>query len=123
MNKEEFAKARKKLGKTQKEIAELLGVALKTIHSYEQGWRKIPSHIDRQTYFLLANQRGRRKNSKPCWEMKNCQVKEECPAWEFQSGHLCWFLCGARCECTSDATCKEKMAICRSCDIVASLLE
>lgn len=37
MEKVEFGQIRSKLGETQKEIACLLGVSLKTIHSYEQG--------------------------------------------------------------------------------------
>src|SRR5210317_2356162 len=83
MEKEEFSKIRKQLGKTQKQLAALLGMSLKTIHSYEQGWRSIPAHIERQLYFLLINQRGRKDSMKPCWEQKLCNVKEQCPAWEF----------------------------------------
>ena len=123
MTKEEFSLSRKKLGKTQKMLAELLGMSLKTIHSYEQGWRTIPTHIERQLYFLLINQRGRQDSLKPCWEQKLCNVKDQCPAWEFQSGHLCWFLCGTLCECTQNVTQKEKLEICKSCDIFTELLK
>jgi DNA-binding XRE family transcriptional regulator len=119
----EFYKSRKKLGKTQKEMAELLGIALKTVHSYEQGWRAIPSHIERQVFFLLSNRKGIRKNTNPCWEIKNCGMKEQCPAWEFQSGHLCWFLCGTCCDCTQGCTLEEKTEKCRTCDILKTLLE
>jgi hypothetical protein len=122
VTKEEFSLARKKLGKTQKQLSQLLGMSLKTIHSYEQGWRAIPSHIERQMYFLLINQRGRTDSLKPCWEQKDCKVKEQCPAWEFQSGHLCWFLCGTLCECTSDSCHKEKLEICKECEIFTNLL-
>ncbi len=123
MIKEEFSIARKKLGKTQKQLAELLGMSLKTIHSYEQGWRTIPAHIERQIFFLLINQRGRKNSMTPCWEKKKCDVKETCPAWEFQSGHLCWFLCGTKCDCTHDISQKEKIEICKQCDIFQALLE
>ena len=123
MDKEEFRKSRKKLAKTQKQLAELLGMSLKTIHSYEQGWRSIPTHIERQLYFLLIHQRNRNKSLTPCWEMKQCDLKEQCPAWEFQSGHLCWFLCGTLCECTQDSSSRDKLNICRSCNIFTSLLE
>ena len=123
MTKEEFSLSRKKLGKTQKNLAELLGMSLKTIHSYEQGWRTIPTHIERQIYFLLINQRGRKDSLIPCWEQKLCAAKEQCPAWEFQSGHLCWFLCGTLCECTQESTHKDKLKICKSCDIFTELLK
>lgn len=123
MTKEEFSLSRKKLGKTQKQLAELLGMSLKTIHSYEQGWRTIPAHIERQLYFLLINQRGRKDSLTPCWEQKLCTVKEQCPSWEFQSGHLCWFLCGTLCDCTQDISQKEKLEICKKCEIFTNLLK
>ena len=123
MDKLEFRKSRKKLGKTQKQLSELLGMSLKTIHSYEQGWRTIPTHIERQLYFLLIQQRGRNATLTPCWDKKQCDLKENCPAWEFQSGHLCWFLCGTLCECTQDTDNKSKLSICRSCEIFTSLLD
>lgn len=123
MDKQEFSTTRKTLGKTQKQLAGLLGMSLKTIHSYEQGWRTIPTHIERQLYFLLINQRKRNKQLTPCWEKKQCSNKEQCPAWEFQSGHLCWFLCGTLCDCTQDASNKDKLNICRSCDIFTTLLD
>jgi len=123
LTKEEFSVARKKLSKTQKKLAELLGMSLKTIHSYEQGWRSIPAHIERQIFFLLINQRGKSKSLTPCWEKKLCDIKEECPAWEFQSGHLCWFICGTKCDCTRDTSQKEKIEICKKCEIFTALLE
>jgi hypothetical protein len=123
LTKEEFSLSRKKLGKTQKKLAELLGMSLKTIHSYEQGWRTIPTHIERHIYFLLINQRGRENSLTPCWEQKTCTVKEQCPAWEFQSGHLCWFLSGTLCECTLDVSQRDKLEICKSCDIFTNLLK
>lgn len=123
MDKNEFAKVRKKIGKTQKELAKLLGVSLKAIHSYEQGWRSIPSHIERQMFFLLTNKRGVANQSKPCWERKKCERKEQCPAWEFQAGNLCWFLCGTLCDCCAEMGCKDKLNICRKCEVLASILE
>lgn len=122
MDKQEFAKARKKLGKTQKKLAALLGVSLKAIHSYEQGWRSIPNHIERQMFFLLSSQQRNDLQRKPCWDRKECGRKEECPAWEFQAGHLCWFMCGTLCECTSERSCKEKMEVCKQCEVLTSLL-
>ena len=122
LTKEEFSLVRKKLGKTQKQLSELLGMSLKTIHSYEQGWRTIPNHIERHIYFLLINQRGRKDSLQPCWEQKKCTIKENCPAWEFQSGHLCWYLSGTLCECTLDTSKKEKLEICKQCSIFTNLL-
>ena len=124
MDKEIFAKARAKLNKTQKELAALLGVSLKAVQSYEQGWRSVPLHVERQIYFLLVNQRskavtGKRKD---CWKEKKCSYKKECPAWEFQAGHLCWFLSGTQCECAAEKDWNDKMEICRNCEILSSLI-
>ena len=54
MDDKEFLRARKILGKTQKQLAELLGSSIKAVHSYEQGWRTVPAHVERQMFFLLA---------------------------------------------------------------------
>ena len=123
MTSEEFSLARKKLGKTQKSLAELLGVSLKAVQSYEQGWRTVPLHVERQVYFLLVNKRKNKPvKRKDCWNLKKCECKKTCPAWEFQAGHLCWFLNGTRCECTVNKNLKHKMEICRQCDVLSALL-
>ena len=44
MDRKEFTYFRKRLNKTQKQLAELLGASLKAVHSYEQGWRAVPGH-------------------------------------------------------------------------------
>lgn len=122
MTRNEFILFRKKLGKTQRQLAELLGISIKTIHSYEQGWRVVPSHAEKLLYFLLINQRGRKSPLTQCWEEKQCSDKEKCPAWEFGSGHMCWYICGTLCDCTKDTCHKEKFEICKTCDIFLSLL-
>jgi DNA-binding XRE family transcriptional regulator len=123
MNRENFAKARAKLGKTQKELGALLGVSLKAVQSYEQGWRPVPIHVERQIYFLLINQRkDESTRRKDCWVQKKCEYKKDCPAWEFQAGHLCWFLSGTQCECVAEKEWKDKMEICRNCEVLSSLL-
>ena len=124
MDRKTFAKARAKLERTQKELAILLGVSLKAVQSYEQGWRTVPLHVERQLYFLLANRRGaHQKKRKNCWKEKKCHLKKTCPAWEFQAGHLCWFISGTQCECTvGKENWKEKMKICRRCSILSSLI-
>ena len=54
MNSKEFKYFRKKLNKTQKQMAQLLGTSLKAIHSYEQGWRSVPPSAERQMFFLVS---------------------------------------------------------------------
>lgn len=124
MDKKYFTLLRKTLGKTQKELAELLGISIKTLHSYEQGWRQIPAHAERQTLFLLSRTRERESEIKPCWVIKSCPQKrrKSCPAWEFQAGKLCWFINGTICECSAQRSWKKKMSICSSCEVMRSFL-
>ena len=124
MNSKEFTAYRKKLSKTQKQMAQLLSTSLKAIHSYEQGWRAIPAHVERQILFLVARLQksgGRQKN---CWQIKHCPTdrKMKCPAWEFQAGNLCWFINGTICDGTVHKTWQEKMRVCRNCDVFTSLI-
>lgn len=124
MKSDEFLRARKKLNKTQKQLAELLGTSIKAIHSYEQEWRSVPAHVERQVFFLLSRMKENEKNLKPCWVIKKCpmKVRKQCPAWEFQAGKLCWFINGTICECKARKNWQEKMKICRQCEVLKSLL-
>ncbi len=124
MKREEFVLARKALGKTQKQMSELLGTSLKAIHSYEQGWRQVPVHVERQMYFLLSRKRGRSQGKKPCWVIKHCprERKVQCPAWEFRAGKLCWFINGTICQGEPLRDWNEKMKICRNCEVLISLI-
>ena len=124
MDSEEFKYLRKKLNRTQKQIAVLLGVSLKAIHSYEQGWRTVPTHVERQMFFLISRLPENRNGRKPCWLIKKCpdEQKKRCPAWEFKAGKLCWFINGTACEGQVHRNWEEKMKICRSCEVLLSIL-
>ncbi len=124
MEKTEFAEIRRRLKKTQKEMAGLLGTSVKAIHSYEQGWRKVPVHAERQLLFLFARVQEQGLNRKTCWSIKKCPAsdREKCPAWEFRAGKLCWFINGTNCEGTVQKNWSEKMKICRSCEVFTGLM-
>ena len=104
-------------------MAQLLGVSLKAVHSYEQGWRSIPAHVERQLLFLVALRKEKRKAGKPCWVVKKCPKKRriQCPAREFQAGRFCWFITGTICGGENQTNWEEKMKICRSCEIFQSV--
>jgi DNA-binding XRE family transcriptional regulator len=38
MDRKELSKIRQRLGKSQKEMAQLLAISLKAVQSFEQGW-------------------------------------------------------------------------------------
>ncbi len=117
MESQEFKSFRKKLQKTQEEMARLLGISVKAIRSYEQGWRSIPAHAERQVMFLSAKKDEILTPAKPCWTVNKCseEKKDQCPAWEFRAGKLCWFINGTNCSGTIQKDWKEKIEICKNC--------
>jgi len=124
VEKEEFVEARLRLDKSQKEMSQLLGVSVKAVYSYEQGWRSIPTHVERQVFFLLSRKRGTKDLAKQCWTIKKCPPKRrrECPAYEYNAGRFCWLVNGTICECKAQKNWKEKMKICRECEVMHDLL-
>ncbi len=124
MDSKEFSFFRSKLNKTQKQMGQLLGTSLKAIHSYEQGWRQVPTHVERQLFFLLSRMRNKENRQKACWTIKKCpsKLKKICPAWEFRAGKLCWFVNGTICSGTPQKSWKEKMKICRSCEVLTAMI-
>jgi DNA-binding XRE family transcriptional regulator len=124
MVKKEFSKIRSHLGKTQAQMAQLVGTSLKAIQSFEQGWRNIPVHIERQVLFLLALKKLPRKKDRPCWVIQTCPVetRQKCPAWELRVGHLCWFINGTICQGRVQKSWSRKMKICRQCNVFQSML-
>ena len=124
MDSKEFTRFRKKLEKTQSQMAQLLGTSVKAIQGYEQGWRAVPIHVERQLFFLVSRMKDGHKKPKACWTVKKCpsERKKQCPAWEFQAGTLCWFINGTICEGSVQKNWKEKMEICRNCEVLSSLL-
>ncbi len=123
MDKKEFSRMRQDLGKTQKQLAQLLGTSPKAVQSFEQGWRNIPVHIERQVLFLIALKSSRNKKIRACWSVRRCskETRQRCPAWELQAGHLCWFINGTVCRGEVQASWQEKMTICRTCTVYLNL--
>ena len=124
MGKKEFSRIRLYLGKTQNQMAQLLGISLKAIQSFEQGWRIIPVHTERQVLFLLGLKKSPRQKNKPCWVIRECprKVKQNCPAWEFRVGHLCWFINGTICQGRVQTNWGRKMKICRQCKVFRAMV-
>jgi DNA-binding XRE family transcriptional regulator len=129
MKQKQFVEIRRHLEKTQAQMAQILGISSKAVQSFEQGWRKIPVHIERQILFIIAlkNHGSRRASTKqkPCWMMKHCPaaVRQNCPAWQFDAGHLCWFINGTFCGGTAKGSWKEKMKLCEKCEVYRSIMQ
>ena len=123
MDSNEFKYFRKKLDKSQNQIAVLLASSLKAVHSYEQGWRNIPVHVERQILFLISQMN--QKKIKPCWSIKKCtpEQKKNCPAWEFRAGKFCWFINGTMSEGEAKKNWREKIDFCRTCEVFNSIFD
>ncbi len=123
MKRKEFAEIRHHLGKSQTQMAQVLGVSVKSVQSFEQGWRNIPLYVERQVLLILALKHHAAKKSKPCWLTRECPAerRQDCPAWQFDAGHLCWFINGTICEGVPQASWQKKMKICRDCEVYHSL--
>jgi hypothetical protein len=125
MTSREFAGFRKKIGKSQRDMARLLGLSVKAVHSYEQGWRKIPGSVERQVFFLYSRRRDTHRRPIACWLVRDCPPNQKlrCPAWEFRCGHLCWFISGTFCRGSAQKSWKDKIKICRNCEVFQPLFE
>lgn len=124
MNSSEFSNIRHYLEKSQSQMARLLGISSRAVQSFEQGWRKIPAPTERQMLFLLSMKDAPSIEIKPCWQTKECDPKtrNKCPAWEFQAGHICWFINGTVCEGKVQETWQKKMRLCQQCKVFLPLL-
>jgi len=79
---------------TQAEMATILGISLKSVQSYEQGWRKIPPYIEKMVLLLIGNlSKAKVKN---CWEIVDCPeaIKNNCLVYKSDLGHCCWAISG-----------------------------
>lgn len=119
MNATEFQFIWQELLKTQKQMSEILGISLKAIQSFEQGWRKIPPYVERQALFLIALKMRTRRPIPSCWEIRRCpsRMRENCPAWELKSGHLCWFIDGTIRQGKPQKSWAPKMLLCKKCQV------
>jgi transcriptional regulator with XRE-family HTH domain len=124
MKKREFAKIRHYLGKTQGQLAQLLCMSPRAIQSYEQGWRNIPPGAERQLLFLLSLKRSADENVRPCWEIRDCpdEWRDNCIAWEYKVGDICWFVNGTFCEGEFNNIWEEKMQFCRQCEAYEQMI-
>lgn len=120
----QFKTYRTEMKKTQQQMAQLLGVSLKAVQGYEQGWRNIPPSIERQMLFLIYTLRAPATDQTACWDTKNCHApkKMRCPAYEFNLGHLCWFVNGTLCDGKPHQSWDAKIEKCRKCEMFKILL-
>lgn len=108
------------MGKSQRELAANLGVSLKAIQSYEQGWRRIPDSLEKNIllYLSLLNRKVH-PDINDCWQINKCgeELRSECLVGEVGLGKECWFVGGNICRGLELKNWKEKRKICFKCDV------
>jgi DNA-binding XRE family transcriptional regulator len=128
MSGSEFARLRASLGKSQRELAELLGISLKAVESYEQGWRNVPAHVERILYFLLFKlNEDDIKAEEPCWKSMDCpsERRSKCVAYVAKEGRFCWFFTGrlcARANAAESGVVDEDDRGCYTCSVFSRML-
>jgi hypothetical protein len=118
MKRESLKEVRRLLGISQREFAASLGISLKAVQSYEQGWRRIPDGVEKQVFFLLSRlNRKEHPGTRDCWKIKECApaLRKGCLAEELDAGDECWFVSGNRCDGTMLKSWREKRAVCFRC--------
>jgi len=112
------------LGRTQAELANALGVSVKAVQSYEQGWRTVPTRVLIQLVVLLALYRKHNMDDVPCWEIRHCprEMRDTCSAFTIGKGQFCWFV-GNK-DCRPPAVTEVGDALpCMSCPVIQRLLK
>ena len=125
MDNKEFSQIRHVLSRTQNQLARLLCVSPKAIQSFEQGWRRIPTYIEREILLLLSLKKmSSDKIIKPCWEIKNCpsEWREKCFLWELKAVYFCWFITGTFCQGRLQENWKKKHELCQECEVYQSMI-
>ena len=119
------AEIRAELGLTQRDFAQLLGVSVRAVHSYEQRWRTPSPSVQRMLLLLrITHRRGTALKKLVCWKEKACapDCRKQCIAYGSRQGHLCWFLTGTICSGTPARTWAEKWRRCSRCTFMKKLL-
>lgn len=119
----EFLKIRHALGKTQKQLAQILCVSQKAVQSYEQGWRNIPRHVELELLLLLSLKTHLNRTTRFCWNIRNCpsEWRENCIVWELKAGYLCWFLSDIFCQGKIHKFWDDKIKLCSKCEVYTSI--
>jgi len=116
---------RNRIGLSQSEFADLIGVSLRTVQSCEQGWRNPSPAVEKAALLLLmARRHGSEFSAHTCWESVRCSEGERhgCLVYKTRQGHLCWLLSGHICKGLRLHSWEDKMKLCTECDFFQELL-
>ncbi len=116
---------RAEAGLTQTELADVIGVSVRTVQSCEQGWRNPSAAVEKAALLLLSAKRNGADCTQPmCWEAVGCREEERraCLVFQTRQGHLCWLLSGNLCQGAHLRSWDDKKAACTRCAFFRKLL-
>ncbi|MGD1212365.1 MAG: helix-turn-helix domain-containing protein [Candidatus Acidiferrales bacterium] len=117
---------RQELGVSQRHMADMLGLSAKAIQAYEQGWRRVPAHVERLLILHAILHRGHDLLLVPrCWELNQCDLtlRARCPSFRIPHGGFCWFVTGTLCHGEPSGSWAAKRARCLKCQVLQMLLK
>ncbi len=122
LESERMKKIRAKVGMTQAEVAQALGVSIRAIQSYEQGWREVPTHIMVQMLVLAAAHHTLPDERRSCWDITGCPPERQakCPCRR-TDGRLCWLVSGRLCSGPSTSGAHDIQG-CMNCPVIQHIL-
>ncbi len=124
MTARDFQLTRKTLHKSQSELANLMGLSVRTVQSYEQGARIIPAHVQQLLYLMVSRlSRGTRGRRSPCWQVRGCDpaTKARCVAYLCKAEDICWLVTGTLCHGKPVGTMEAKLRECQKCAVIRRL--
>ena len=116
---------RSELELSQSQLADMIGVSMRTVQSCEQGWRNPSPALEKAVILLLLSKsHGAELGTKCCWESINCSENERnnCLVYQTKQGHLCWLLSGHICRGRRLRTWTDKKDVCMQCQFFLELL-
>ncbi len=116
----DLLKVRESLGKSQSEFADLLGVSVRAVQSYEQGWRATPPLVQKMAILLLFLKFQQTNKAQPCYKIKGCSAekRQKCTADQMCDGQMCWIVTGNSHDGKKLKNWDAKAAKCRKCEIL-----
>ncbi|MDD2599267.1 MAG: helix-turn-helix domain-containing protein [Kiritimatiellae bacterium] len=119
---ESVKQIRKHARLTQSAVAQALGVSIRAIQSYEQGWREVPTHIMVQLLVLAAAHHTGASERAACWDVTRCPPERQalCPCRR-TDGRLCWLVSGRLCAAPSTSGPKDVQR-CMECSVIKQIL-
>lgn len=112
------------LDKSQSEMASLLGISVRAVQSYEQGWRPLPPNVQKMAALMLFLNHAEKHPVKPCYSVMHCSkdCRDACPASGIGGGKVCWLVTGTTCRGVKTKNWQAKIAHCVKCPVTAQWL-